>query len=529
VKGADVERKWWTLIAVSVAIFMLLLDITVVNVALPDIQRSLHSSFSDLQWVVNAYSLTLAAFLLTAGALADRFGRRLVFVTGLVVFTASSAACGLAGSPLALNLARAVQGAGGAMMFATSLALIAGAFHGKERGLAFGVYGGVIGGAVAVGPIVGGLITSGIGWEWIFFVNVPIGIAAVFLTLSQVSESRDPNARGVDWQGLVTFSGSLFLLVFALIQGNEKGWGSARIVGFLIASLVLIVLFVIVELRQERPMLDLTLFQKPAFAGASIVAFAVSASMFSMFLYLTLYIQDVLGYGPLQAGLRFLPVTLLSFFVAPIAGRLSVRVPVRLLLGSGLLLVSGGLLAMSAVNATSSWTVLVPGFILAGAGIGLINPPLASTAVGVVHHSRSGMASGINNTFRQVGIATGIAGLGAIFQHDITRNTMSQLSASAPGRELIATAHDKLATALVSGEVHTLTRSPSQAAALKHAYPIGFTGAFTSILLIAAAIALVGSLLAFALVRSSDFVASTGGAPESERSEGAGEPAPAVG
>ena len=524
------ERKWWTLIAVSVAIFMLLLDITVVNVALPDIQRSLHSSFADLQWVVNAYSLTLAAFLLTAGALADRFGRRLVFVTGLVVFTASSAACGLAGSPLALNLARAVQGAGGAMMFATSLALIAGAFHGKERGLAFGVYGGVIGGAVAVGPIVGGLITSGIGWEWIFFVNVPIGIAAVFLTLSQVSESRDPNARGVDWQGLVTFSGSLFLLVFALIEGNEKGWGSTRIVGFLVGSLVLIVLFVIVERRQERPMLDLTLFQKPAFAGASIVAFAVSCSMFSMFLYLTLYIQDVLGYGPLQAGLRFLPITLLSFFVAPLAGRMSVRVPVRLLLGTGLLLVCGGLLTMTAVDASSDWTVLVPGFILAGAGIGLINPPLASTAVGVVHHSRSGMASGINNSFRQVGIATGIAGLGAIFQHGITHNTMSQLSATAPGREVIAAAHGKLTTALVSGEVRVLTHSlpPAAGSALKHAYPIGFTDAFTSILLIAAAIALVGSLLAFALVRSSDFVASTG-APEGERSERAGEPAPAVG
>jgi EmrB/QacA subfamily drug resistance transporter len=529
VKGVDVERKWWTLIAVSVAIFMLLLDITVVNVALPDIQRSLHSSFADLQWVVNAYSLTLAAFLLTAGALADRFGRRLVFVTGLVVFTASSAACGLAGSPLALNLARAVQGTGGAMMFATSLALIAGAFHGKERGLAFGVFGGVIGGAVAVGPIVGGLITSGIGWEWIFFVNVPIGIAAVFLTLSQVSESRDPNARGVDWQGLVTFSGSLFLLVFALIQGNEKGWGSTRIVGFLVGSLVLIVLFVIVERRQQRPMLDLTLFQKPAFAGASVVAFAISSSMFAMFLYLTLYIQDVLGYGPLQAGLRFLPITLLSFFVAPLAGRLSVRVPVRLLLGTGLLLVCGGLLTMTAVDASSDWTVLVPGFILAGAGIGLINPPLASTAVGVVHHSRSGMASGINNTFRQVGIATGIAGLGAIFQHDVTHNTTAAL-ASGPGREVLRAAHGKLNTALVSGEVGQVAHSlpPAARTALTHAYRVGFTDAFTSILLIAAAIALVGSLLAFALVRSSDFVASTG-APEVERSEGASEPAPAVG
>jgi EmrB/QacA subfamily drug resistance transporter len=518
-----VERKWWTLIAVSVAIFMLLLDITVVNVALPDIQRSLHSSFEDLQWVVNAYSLTLAAFLLTAGAFADRFGRRLVFTTGLVVFTLSSAACGFAGSPLELNLFRAVQGTGGAMMFATSLALIAGAFHGKERGLAFGVYGGVIGGAVAIGPIIGGVITSGIGWEWIFFVNVPIGIGAVALTLSQVSESRDPQAHGVDWLGLLTFSGSLFLLVFALIKGNDDGWGSTHIVFFLIASAVLLVLFVIVERHQQRPMLDLTLFAKPAFAGASIVAFAISASMFSMFLYLTLYIQDVLGYSPIQAGLRFLPVTLVSFFVAPISGRLSVRVPIRLLLGCGLILVGAGLISMTAVDASSDWTALVPGFLLAGAGVGVINPPLASTAVGVVHHSRSGMASGINNTFRQVGIATGIAGLGAIFQHDVTRDTTAALS-SGPGRAVLTAAHGHIKSALVSGEVGQLARSLPHPAktALMHAYRVGFTEAFSSILVIAAAVALTGSVLAFALVRSRDFVSSD------ESSASGSEPAPVV-
>ncbi|MFI4984809.1 MAG: MFS transporter [Solirubrobacterales bacterium] len=505
-----VERKWWTLIAVSVAIFMLLLDITVVNVALPDIQRSLHSSFSDLQWVVNAYSLTLAAFLLTAGALSDLVGRRRVFVAGLIVFTISSAACGLSSSPLALNLARAVQGTGGAMMFATSLALIAQAFRGKDRGVAFGVFGGTIGAAVAVGPVVGGVITSGIGWEWIFFVNVPIGVLAVIFTLTQVAESRDPNARGVDWMGLLTFSGSLFLLVFALIQGNEKGWGSTRILAFLIASAVLLVLFVLVEHSQKRPMLDLTLFRRPAFAGASIVAFAVSASMFAMFLYLTLYIQDVLGYSPLQAGLRFLPITLLSFVVAPIAGRLSVRVPVRLLLGFGLLLVSVGLLSMTAVDAGSGWTTLIPGFVIAGAGVGLINPPLASTAIGVVHYSRSGMASGINNTFRQVGIATGIAGLGAVFQHDVTHNTTAALAASGPGRELLGAAHGRLSGALVSGEVGALARSlpPAARSALSHSYHVGFTGAFTSILTIAAVVAIVGSAFAFALVRSRDFVPS---------------------
>ncbi len=506
------ERKWWTLIAVSVAMFMLLLDITVVNVALPDIQRSLHSSFKDLQWVVNAYALTLAAFLLTAGALADLFGRRLVFVLGLIVFTLSSAACGLSSSSLALNLARAVQGVGGAMMFATSLALIAQAFRGRDRGIAFGVYGAVIGAAVAVGPVIGGTITTGISWEWIFFVNVPIGVLGVLLTLSQVSESRDSAATGVDWLGLLTFSGSLFLLVFALVQGNELGWGSTRIVAYLIGAAVLIVLFVLAEHAQRRPMLDLTLFRVPAFAGASIVAFSVSASMFSMFLYLTLYIQDVLGYDPLQAGLRFLPVTLLSFAVAPAAGRLSVRVPIRLLLGVGLLLVSGGLLSMTAVGATSGWTTLIPGFLLAGAGVGMINPPLASTAIGVVHYSRSGMASGINNTFRQVGIATGIAGLGAVFQHDVVRHATAVLGASSPGRALIGATHGHLNGALVSGGVRGLahTLRPSDRTLLLHAYRVGFTDALTSILLIAAAIAVTGSALAFALVRGRDFVSSAG-------------------
>ncbi len=516
------ERKWWTLIAVSVAIFMLLLDITVVNVALPDIQSSLGSSFSDLQWVVNAYALTLAAFLLTAGAAADLVGRRLVFTIGLVIFTVSSAACGLSGSPLELNLFRAVQGIGGAMMFATSLALIASAFHGKERGLAFGVYGGVIGAAVAVGPVIGGLITSGIGWEWIFFVNVPIGIGAVFLTLSQVEESRDPDARSVDWIGFFTFSASLFLLVYALVQGNEKGWGSTEIVGFLIGAVVLFVAFLVAERVQERPMLDLALFRRPAFTGASIVAFAISASMFSMFLYLTLYIQDVLGFSPLQAGLRFLPITLLSFFVAPLAGRLSVRVPIRLLLGAGLLLVSGGLLAMTAVDASSGWTTLIPGFLLGGAGIGLINPPLASTAVGVVHHSRSGMASGINSTFRQVGIATGIAGLGAVFQHEVTAKTISALGPAAASH-LSA----PVRSALVSGGVREAVKHlpGSTGPALLHAYRIGFTDAMTEILLIGVGIAFVGALFALLLVRSRDFVSSN--APGGEgQGEGEGAPQP---
>jgi EmrB/QacA subfamily drug resistance transporter len=517
------ERKWWTLIAVSVAIFMLLLDITVVNVALPDIQRSLHSSFSDLQWVVNAYALTLAAFLLTAGSVADLIGRKRVFVAGLLVFTCASAVCGLSSSPLMLNLARAVQGTGGAMMFSTSLALLAQAFHGKERGTAFGVFGAVTGAAVAVGPVLGGVITSGIGWKWIFFVNVPIGAVAVFVTLTRVADSRDPNANGVDWAGLVSFSASLFLLVFALVQGNEKGWGSTEILTLLIAAAVLMIAFVLAEHLQSRPMLDLALFRRPAFAGASIVAFAISASFFAMFLYLTLYIQDVLGYSPIQAGLRFLPVTLLSFAVAPVAGKLSVRVPVRLLLGSGLALAGLGLLAMTPVSASSSWTVLIPGFLLGGAGIGMINPPLASTAIGVVPHERSGMASGINSTFRQVGIATGIAGLGAIFQHSVTKSTSAALGASGHAHEVLSATHGQLATLLESGEVTTIAHAlkPAARSALVHSYRVGFTDAFTTIALIAALIALVGGALAFLLIRGSDFVAS-GPAPGSQQTETVG-------
>jgi EmrB/QacA subfamily drug resistance transporter len=508
-----VERKWWTLIAVSVAIFMLLLDITVVNVALPDIQRSLHSSFSDLQWVVNAYALTLAALLLTSGSVADLVGRRRVFIAGLFVFTIASAICGLSTTPLMLNLARAVQGTGGAMMFATALALIAEAFHGKERGTAFGVFG-----AVAVGPVLGGIITSGIGWKWIFFVNIPIGVVAVLIAVTKVQDSRDPHATGVDWAGLVTFSGSLFLLVYALVQGNQKGWGSTEIVALLSAAAVLLVAFVVVEHLQSRPMLDLALFRRPAFAGANIVAFTLSGSFFAMFLYLTLYIQDVLGYSPLQAGLRFLPTTLMSFAVAPIAGRLSVRVPVRLLLGSGLVLIGVGLLAMTTLAAGSGWTVLIPGFVLAGAGVGLVNPPLASTAIGVVPHERSGMASGINSTFRQVGIATGIAGLGAIFQHSVVHGTTATLIAGGHAREILSAAHGRLGTLLESGEVSHFARSLSPAAdtALVHSYRVGFTGAFTTIAIIAAVLALVGAFLAFVLVHSRDFV-SAGERPAAPR------------
>ena len=505
------ERKWWTLIAVCTATFMLLLDITVVNVALPDIQRSLHSTFSDLQWVVNAYSLTLAAFLLTAGVLGDMYGRRAVFAIGLGVFTLSSLVCGVSSSALMLNLARGAQGVGGAVMFATSLALIAAAFQGKERGTAFGIYGAVIGAAVAVGPLIGGALTSGLGWRWIFFVNVPVGVVAIFVTLTRVQQSKDPNHRRIDWIGFVSFSAALFMLVFALVRGNADGWGSTLIVGLLVGSAVLLGVFLVAEWRQSDPMLDLTLFRRPAVVGSSIVAVTLSASIFALFLYITLFVQDALGFGPFAAGIRFLPITMLSFLAAPIAGKLSVRIKARYLLGTGLLLVAVGLLLMSHVHGSSGWTVLLPGFIVTGIGIGTVNPVLASAAISVVPPQHSGMASGANNTFRQVGIATGIAGLGAVFQTQIQDKTLAALATSPAGREVLARGGARLSGAITGGGVReaaaAIPSAPARAALL-HAYRLGFASTFDHLMIIGVVVAAFGSICAFALVRQRDFVPS---------------------
>jgi EmrB/QacA subfamily drug resistance transporter len=483
-------NRWWTLAAVCVATFMLLLDITVVNVALPDIAKDLKTSFSDLQWVIDAYALGLASLLLTTGTLADRFGHRSVFVWGLVAFTLASILCGLATSPLFLIAARGAQGIGGAAMFATSLSLIASAFSGPDRGTAFGIWGATIGAAVAVGPLVGGVLTEQVSWESIFFVNVPIGVAAVLATLAKVDEYKSPSAHRIDIPGVVTFSGGLFLLIFALVRGNAEGWGSSLLVALLIGSVVALTLFVAVERRAgQQAMFDLTLFRKPAFGGASIAAFGLSASMFAMFLYITLYIQNSLGLSPQQTGLRFLPLTVVSFFVAPAAGRVSRTVPVRFLFGIGMALVGIALLLMSGIDADSTWTALLPGFILAGAGVGMVNPSLAQAAVGVVTPDRSGMASGINSTFRQVGIATGIAAFGAVFQEILTSKIPH-----VPGE------------VLASGNPNVV-RGLSQ-----HAYLTAYTDALSTLFVIAAVIAFVSAVLSLALTRQSDFIVH--GTPE---------------
>jgi EmrB/QacA subfamily drug resistance transporter len=496
-------NRWWTLAMVAIGTFMLLLDITIVNVALPAIQKDLHASFSDLQWVVDAYALTLASLLLVSGSLADIVGRRRVFVIGLVLFSAASLGCGLATTPTFLTIARAVQGIGGAMLFATSLALLAHAFQGRERATAFGVWGATIGGAVAIGPLVGGVLTDSFGWEWIFFVNVPIGIVAAFLTMARVDESKQPQGTRIDWLGAATFSAALFTLVFALIRGNQEGWGSTTIIVLFAESALMLVAFVALELRAERPMLDLSLFRKPTFAGASVAAFAMSAAMFSMFLYIVLYIQNVLHYTPLQAGLRFLPLSVVSFFVAPVAGRLSTRVPARLLMGGGLVIVGAGLLLMHGLTDSSDWTALLAGFIVAGAGIGLVNPNLAQASIAVVEPRQSGMASGINNTFRQVGIATGIAALGAIFQSRVQDKVVSGLA----GTPLAAHAHG-IAQGVSSGGGQQVAGSVSgQArATVEHVASHAFITGLNELFLIGAIVAFTGAVITFALVRQSDFV-----------------------
>ena len=503
--GGDPGRrgnKWWTLVAVCLGTFMLLLDITIVNVALPDIQRALHSSFSDLQWVVDAYALTLAAFLLTAGSLADMYGRRLLYLIGLAVFTAASVLCGFATTTLMLQLSRALQGIGGAIMFAVSLALLADAFRGRDRGTAFGVWGAVTGLAVAIGPLLGGLLTSGLSWRWIFFVNAPIGVIAVIISVMRVSESRAPGASRPDWAGFVLFTAALSFLVYGLIESNERSFTDGLVLGCLAAAAALLVVFVLVERRIAHPMFDLSLFRLPTFTGGSVAAFGLSASIFAMLLYIVLYLQDILGYSPLGTGVR---VMFLSgaILVSATAAWLTSKVPIRLLIGPGLILVGVGLLLMRGLNAQSGWTHLIPGMIVGGLGIGLVNPPLASTAVGVVPPAQAGMASGINSTFRQVGIATGIALLGTLFSNKVAGEVRTAIAA-VPG---LSHQGPRIATAVQSGEIgNVIAKLPGQLRPkVGEITRAAFTTGLNHILLVAAIIALASAVVSLVAIRTRDF------------------------
>ena len=481
------EVRRWTLIAVCVTTFMLLLDITIVNVALPSIQHRLKADLTGLQWVVDAYALALAALILTAGALADRFGRRLLFTFGVVVFSSASLLCGLAWNITVLDVARGLQGIGGAALFATALALIGHEYRGPERFGAIAVWGATVGAAVASGPLVGGILTDALGWRWVFFVNVPVGAFALLIARTRMIESRDLGALRTDFAGLVSFTAALFLIVFGLLRGNAEGWGSGLILSTLVAGVVLLAVFVLVEARQERPMLDISLFRRPAFLGVSLATFAIGAGMFALFPYLSIYLQDILGTSPLGAGLRFLPLTAFVFLVPLLTRGIAQRAQPWVLASLGLLLVSIALLLMHGLTTGSRWTALLPGFVIGGIGIGLANPTLAAAALRTVDPARSGMASGINNAFRLSGVSIGVAALGAVLEGRVSTSLASTAHVHSQG----------LAAAVSSAGTRAVSAHPG----LIHPAVTAFVSGLNAVLLVGCGIVFAGAVAAAILMR----------------------------
>ena len=412
---AEENKKWWTLAAVAFGLFMIMLDNTVVNVALPSIAKDLHISISELEWIVTGYALVFAALLITGGKLADMFGRRRIFIIGLAIFSLASLACGLAPNAGFLIGARGVQGVGAALMSPATLSIITATFPPKQRGQAIGIWAGVSALALAIGPLVGGLIVDNIGWNWIFFVNVPIGALGIVVSQLVIKESRDTShEQSIDLPGLLTSGLALFALSYGLIEGNRHGWASGEILGLFAAAAVLLGAFIVLESRQRLPMLDLSLFKIPSFVGANTVALLVSLGMFGVFFFISLYVQNILGYSPTKAGAIFLPMTVLIIFIAPVAGKLSDRFGGRWLMGGGMTLLGISLLFYQRAGLHSGFWTLLPALVLGGIGMALTMSPMTSVAMGSVPTDKAGVGSGVLNSFRQVGGALGIAVMGAI-------------------------------------------------------------------------------------------------------------------
>jgi EmrB/QacA subfamily drug resistance transporter len=409
------RTQHWTLAVVCAATAMLMLDIAVVNTALSAIAADLATGLPGLQWVVDAYTLPLAATVITAGALADRFGGRRLFGIGLGIFTATSLLCAAAQSITMLNVSRAAQGLGAAVMFAVSLAVLSNAFPRTDQRIkALAAYGATMGGSFAVGPLVGGALTSGLDWRWIFLINLPLGLMCVWIVRRFVGESMDPRAPRVDRAGLVTLTGGLFLLVFALLRGNEDGWASATIIASFGGAVVLLCAFVAVEARVAQPMLPLRLFRNPSFTGAQVAAFGISASLFAMWLYMTLYLQQILGLSAIEAGLVYVPGTLLNFLVAGSMASVGESASPRVLIALGLALVGAGQALLTIVGVDSAWWLFLPGLLVAMVGTGMLNPSMSQVALSSAPAEQSGLAAGVNDMFRQAGIAVGVAALGAL-------------------------------------------------------------------------------------------------------------------
>ena len=418
---AEQYRKWWTLAAVAFGLFMIMLDNTVVNVALPSIQRDLETGLSELEWVVNGYALTFGVLMLTGGKLADLLGRRRIFITGLAIFTLASLACGLATSAEFLIGARVVQGVGAAMMNPATLSIIVATFPPRQRGMAIGIWAGVSAMALAIGPLLGGLLTEHVDWSWVFFVNIPVGILGIVVARLVISESRDTSAeQRLDLPGLLASGIALFALTYGLIEANKHGWTSPLILSLFAIAAVGLVVFVLLERHQRVPMLDLSLFRNPTFAGANAVMLLVGLAMFGIFLFVTLYLQNVLRYSPTEAGATFLPMTILIVIFAPIAGRLSDHIGSRWLMAGGLVLISLSLLLDTRFTASSSFWDILPPLVLGGIGMGFAMTPTTAAAMGSVPVDKAGVGSAVLNSMRQVGGSLGIAVLGAIIASNIT-------------------------------------------------------------------------------------------------------------
>ncbi len=416
------NRKWWTLVAVAFGLFMIMLDNTVVNVALPSISRDLGVSISSLEWVVNGYALTFGVLLLTGGKLADLLGRRRIFVVGLVVFTVASFLCGFANSSGVLIAARVVQGIGAALMNPATLSIITATFPPRQRGMAIGVWAGVSALALAIGPLVGGAITEHINWSWVFYINVPIGILGIFAARIFIDESKDTTEQRLDIPGLFTSAVALFALTFALIESNDRGWGDLLVLGLLAVAAVFFIAFVLLEQHQRLPMLDLTLFRNASFASANAVMFLIGLAMFGTFFFVSLYVQNVLGYAPLKAGATFLPMTVLIILVAPQAGRLSDRLGPRAMMVPGVALVTTSLVLFSIQDEGSTFWTLLPALVVGGLGMALAMAPTTSAAMHAVPVDKAGVGSAVINSMRQVGGSVGIALTGAIVATQFDQN-----------------------------------------------------------------------------------------------------------
>ena len=480
------NRRWWTLGAMSFALFMIMLDNTAVNVALPSIQQDFGSSLSALEWTVNAYTLTFAVLLVTGGRLGDIFGRRRMFLFGVVVFALASATIGFAPSDGWLVASRAIQGIGAAFMMPGTLSIISNAFPPEERGKAIGTWAGVSAIALAAGPVVGGWLTEDVSWRAIFFMNLPVAAGAVAVTLFAAHESRDETVdRSIDFPGIATMTIALTALVFALVEGNAWGWGSPEILGLLVASAVAFVSFVLIERRSRNPVVDFDALRSKQFLGANIVAFMISFGMLAMFFFLALYMQNILGYSPLEAGIRFLPSTLVIIVAGPISGRLADRVGPRPLMVAGLLIVAVSLAWQSRVEVDTSYGFLVGAFVLMGLGIGLVMSPMSMAAMNAVDRTKAGVASGTLSMFRMVGGTFGVAALGALVaaigRHDLEQS-LPQTSAGA---------RDALVDGLGSGA--GIAGAPDRVVQATHAAFVDALGTGLTISAVAVAVAAVAA------------------------------------